>query len=88
MVIRITICVGSSCSVRGSDELAAALEQFIARENLSAEIELVGSFCMNDCSNGVSVKVMDRQYHEILPQRAEEFFNTEILPLARESASV
>lgn len=88
MVIRITICVGSSCSVRGSDELAAALEQLISRENLSAEIELVGSFCMNDCSNGVSVKVMDHQYHEVLPKNAEAFFYQEVMPLIHQGASV
>lgn len=81
MVIRITICVGSSCSVRGSDELAAALEQLIAKEDLSAQIELVGSFCMNDCSNGISVKVMDRQYHQVQPHDAEAFFYQEVMPL-------
>ena len=87
MIIRIIICVGSSCSVRGADRLAAELERLIARENLSAQIEMVGSFCMSDCSNGVSVKVMDRQYHEVQPQHAEAFFYQEIIPLVQQNAS-
>ena len=41
-MLRITICVGSSCSVRGSDDMAALIEQFIERENLAGQVELVG----------------------------------------------
>lgn len=82
-MIKITICVGSSCSVRGSDELAAALEQLIARENLAGQVELAGAFCMEQCSHGVSIRVGERQYREIHPQDAERFFKEEILPLLR-----
>ena len=65
-MLKITICVGSSCSVRGSEELAASLEKLIEREKLSDRVELVGAFCMDVCSTGVSIKVGDRQYREIL----------------------
>ncbi len=82
-MIQITICVGSSCSVRGSEELAQALEALIAREGLAGHIELVGSFCMGECSRGVSVRVGDQQYREILPQNAEAFFLDRVLPAAR-----
>lgn len=85
-MIQITICVGSSCSVRGSEELAQALEELIAREGLSECVELVGSFCMGECSRGVSVRVGSRQYREILPQNAEAFFMHEVLPLAKTEA--
>ena len=79
-MLKITICVGSSCSVRGSEELAASLEKLIEREKLSDRVELVGAFCMDVCSTGVSIKVGDRQYREIHPEDAEAFFYNEVWP--------
>jgi NADH:ubiquinone oxidoreductase subunit E len=67
--------------VRGSDALAARLEELLARENVAHRVEMIGSFCMEECSRGVSVRVGDRQYREIRPENAESFFSSEILPL-------
>jgi NADH:ubiquinone oxidoreductase subunit E len=75
----ITICVGSSCSVRGSDELAARLQQCIEKEHLEGLVDIVGAFCMDACSQGVSVRVGDRQFSGILPQDAETFFYDQII---------
>jgi NADH:ubiquinone oxidoreductase subunit E len=83
-MLTITICVGSSCYLRGSDELASALEGFIEKEALREELSLAGSFCMGECSTGISIKVGERQYREIRPVDAEPFFYAEILPRVRD----
>jgi NADH:ubiquinone oxidoreductase subunit E len=83
-MLTITICVGSSCYMRGSDELAAALEEFIDREALGEEVELVGSFCMGECSTGISIRVGERQYREIRAADARSFFYGEVVPRLRE----
>ncbi len=75
----VTICVGSSCSLRGSDELALALYRLIEKEKLQGLVDIVGAFCMDSCSNGVSVRVGDRSFSGIHPQQAEAFFYKEIL---------
>ncbi len=82
-MVTVTICVGSSCSVRGSDELASTLEKLIETEGLNNQVELVGAFCMELCSMGVSIRVNERQYREIHPEDAEQFFYEEIVPLVR-----
>lgn len=79
-MLKLTICVGSSCSVHGADDLAEALEALIARENLHGRLELVGAFCMEQCSSGVSLRVGDTQYREIRPKDVEDFFYTEVYP--------
>ncbi|MBC7257662.1 MAG: (2Fe-2S) ferredoxin domain-containing protein [Chloroflexi bacterium] len=79
-MITVTICVGSSCSVRGSDEFADALERLIQKAGLEDRVRLVGAFCMEQCSKGISVKVGDQQYREIHFLEAESFFEKEILP--------
>jgi NADH:ubiquinone oxidoreductase subunit E len=80
-MVTITICVGSSCYMRGTDDLAAALERLIEREALQDQVELIGSFCMGECSPGVSVRIGDRQYREICCEEAETFFYQEVFPL-------
>jgi NADH:ubiquinone oxidoreductase subunit E len=75
----IEICVGSSCSLRGSDELAAELFRLIKKENLEGLVDIVGAFCMDTCSKGISVHLGEREFSGIQPQQAEEFFYKEIL---------
>jgi NADH:ubiquinone oxidoreductase subunit E len=78
-MLLITICVGSSCSLRGSDELASELFRLIEKEKLEGLVDIVGAFCMDACSKGVSVRVGDREFSGIRPREAEEFFYKEIL---------
>lgn len=82
-MITVTICVGSSCSVRGSDEFAADLERILEKRGLSDKVRLVGAFCMDQCSKGISVRVEDQQYREIHFLSAASFFENEILPRLR-----
>lgn len=70
----ITLCVGSSCSVRGSDELASELQRCIEEEGVEDRVEIVGAFCMDTCSHGISVRVGERQFSGIHPEDAEAFF--------------
>ena len=55
--MKITVCIGSSCHVRGSRQVVEQLQDLIRDHNLSDEVELCGSFCMGQCQLGVCVKV-------------------------------
>lgn len=74
----ITICIGSSCHLKGSREIVSQLEQLITAHNLMNQVELNGSFCMGDCVNGVSVKI-DGELFSLRPEATKEFFQTEVL---------
>jgi NADH:ubiquinone oxidoreductase subunit E len=75
----VTICVGSSCSLRGSDELAVEIQKLIEKEHLEGLVDIVGAFCMDACSKGVSVRVGEREFSGIKPEHAQEFFYKEII---------
>ena len=45
-MLTVTICIGSSCYVRGSDKIAETFEKMIDQNDLNDQVELVGSFCM------------------------------------------
>ena len=55
--MKIEICVGSSCHVRGSYEVVKNVEAFVIAQGLEQDIELKGCFCMGHCTEGVSMKV-------------------------------
>ncbi len=74
----ISICVGSSCHLKGSRIIISKLEDLIEKNNLKGKIELNGSFCMGNCVNGVCVKVEDIIY-SVHPETTEEFFQTHVL---------
>ena len=74
----VTICIGSSCHLKGSREIITRLEQMISANGISDKVELTGSFCMGECAKGVCVKV-DEELHSVTPATVEEFFNEQIL---------
>ena len=58
--MKITVCIGSSCHIKGSRQVVERLQSLINENNLGDKIELSGTFCMGECSNqGVSVKFDD-----------------------------
>lgn len=79
-MLLITICVGSSCSLRGSDDLASELFRLIEKEKLEGLVDIAGAFCMDACSKGVSVRVGDAEFSGIRPEGAGSFFYKEVLP--------
>jgi NADH:ubiquinone oxidoreductase 24 kD subunit len=58
----IRVCVGSACHVNGSYKVVQAFNRLIDERGLKDEVELVGSFCMGHCAEGVSVEHNDVIY--------------------------
>lgn len=78
-MLKITVCIGSSCHIKGSRQVVEQLQYLIAENNLGEKVELGGTFCMGKCQNGVCVTVND-SFYSVTPDTVGEFFNTEILP--------
>jgi NADH:ubiquinone oxidoreductase subunit E len=74
----ITICVGSSCHLKGSKEIIERLEYLIKEHNLEDKVELNGSFCMGECMKGVCVTLNETLY-SLRPDTVDEFFNKDVL---------
>ena len=74
----ITICIGSSCHLKGSRTIIQTLDELITEHQLNDKIELNGSFCMGECSNGVCVKINDELF-SVSPETVNTFFENEVL---------
>ncbi len=80
--MKVTVCIGSSCHIKGSRQVVESLQRLIAENNLKDKVELGGTFCMGKCQQGVCVTV-DDAFFSLTPDSTEEFFNKEILAKAR-----
>ena len=80
--MKVTICIGSSCHVKGSHAVIEVLRRRLAEEKLEDDVELAGTFCMGKCQEGVCVTVNDA-FHSVSPEQAETFFDEQILSAFR-----
>lgn len=76
--MKVTVCIGSSCHIKGSHQVVAQLQKLITENNLERKVELTGTFCLGNCQKGVCVTV-DEEFHSVSPETVDEFFANEIL---------
>ena len=76
--MKVTICIGSSCHIKGSRQVVERLQELVSEKNLQDKIELSGTFCMGRCQEGVCVTV-DDNFHSVTPETVDAFFNDQIL---------
>ena len=76
----VQICVGSSCHLKGSQEIVELMQKAVEEYNLDGDVVLVGSFCVGKCNReGVTVQINDDIHVGITPQNFKEFFKKNIL---------
>ncbi|MBE6927463.1 MAG: (2Fe-2S) ferredoxin domain-containing protein [Ruminococcaceae bacterium] len=76
----VQICVGSSCHLKGSEELVGLFEKALEEYDLQFDVALVGSFCTGQCNRvGVTVQIDDETHVGVTKDNFKEFFKTNIL---------
>lgn len=76
--MKVTVCIGSSCHIKGSRQVVEQLQRLIAEHNVGDKVDLGGTFCLGNCQQGVCVSV-DGTIHSVSPETTADFFATEIL---------
>jgi NADH:ubiquinone oxidoreductase subunit E len=75
--MKVTVCIGSSCHIKGSRQVVEKLQSLIKENNLEDKVEIGGTFCLGKCQQGVCVTV-DEEFHSVTPENVNEFFENEI----------
>ncbi len=75
--MKMTVCIGSSCHIKGSRQVVEQLQALIAENNLGDKIELGGTFCMGKCQQGVCVTVDDELF-SVSPETTRDFFEKNV----------
>ena len=76
--MKVTVCIGSSCHIKGSRQVVEGLQYLIAKEGLGDKVELGGTFCMGKCQQGVCVTVDDK-FFSVKPDTVKDFFSENVL---------
>ncbi len=76
--MKVTVCIGSSCHIKGSRQVVEQLQSLIAENNLGDKVELSGTFCIGKCEQGVCVTV-DDDFFSVSPDEVKEFFDKNVL---------
>ena len=76
--MKVVVCIGSSCHIKGSRQVVEQLQYLISQNNLDDKVELGGTFCMGECQHGVCVTV-DDDFFSVSPDTVGDFFQNEIL---------
>ncbi len=79
MKLRVTVCIGSSCHLKGSRQVVEELRNLIEDSGLEDKVEIAGTFCLGQCQKGVCVTIGE-DFYSVSPDSVEEFFKNEILP--------
>ena len=79
-MIFVQVCVGSSCHLKGSQDIVELFEKAVKDHNIEDEVVLSGSFCIGKCNRvGVTVQVDDEIHAGITRENFKEFFTENIL---------
>lgn len=81
-MVKVEICIGSSCHVKGAGHVLDTFRELIKEKNLGDKVELAGKFCIGKCTEGVCVTV-DGELHSVTPEGAKKFFEKEIAGRAK-----
>ena len=77
-MLKITVCIGSSCHIKGSRQVVEQLQYLISENGLGEKVDLGGTFCMGKCQQGVCVTV-DDTFYSVTPESVDEFFTKNVL---------
>ncbi|MCF0163956.1 MAG: (2Fe-2S) ferredoxin domain-containing protein [Bacteroidales bacterium] len=74
----ITVCVGSSCHLKGSYDVIEKMREIISKYNLQDKVTLKAGFCLGHCAEGINIKCDEIFLHNVTSENAEEIFLKEV----------
>lgn len=82
--MKIEVCFGSSCHVKGSKSILELLKTELKKNGLEDKVELAGSICLGACKeNGANMKIDGEIVTGITKENFPEFFKTRVLNVVK-----
>ncbi|MEG1519462.1 MAG: (2Fe-2S) ferredoxin domain-containing protein [Clostridia bacterium] len=78
-MVKLEVCMGTACHLRGSRQVIEELQSLITKNNLKDKIDFCGKFCLGQCDNkGVSISLNGKEY-DVMPNEVLNFFNETVM---------
>jgi NADH:ubiquinone oxidoreductase subunit E len=74
----ILICMGSSCFARGNEKNLRVIEEFIAKNELTAKIRVAGKCCAGHCAKGPNIEIDGVCHHNVTRESLIDLLNENI----------
>lgn len=78
-MIRIAICVGSACHLRGAHGVLEAFKNLIDKYQVQTKVDLEGSFCQGHCTEGVVVRIDDELFTNVSRENVYDLFMRKVM---------
>ena len=76
----ISVCVGSSCHLKGSYDVIELFKSALASNNLEDKVTLKATFCLGKCGvAGVTVKIDNEIITGVTTENFDEVFKNNVL---------
>lgn len=76
----VSVCIGSSCHLKGSYDIIKCFQQLVEEKKLSDVVNLNAAFCLGHCTNGVTIRVGERIVTGVNRDNASEIFEKYVEP--------
>jgi len=86
-MIVVTVCVGSSCHIKGARDIITRFNQFLSEQGLTDKVELKSTFCMERCGEGINWKINDEILSSSSVDEAVEVLRQKVQELLPEKAT-
>ena len=83
-MITVTVCVGSSCHIKGARKMIGRFSDFLKKHALEEKVELKGSFCMERCGEGINWMFNDEVLSSSSVEEGAETFEKRVLEVLKE----
>jgi NADH:ubiquinone oxidoreductase subunit E len=78
-MVTVTVCVGSSCHIKGARDMIERFNTLLKEHDLKETVELKGSFCMDRCGEGVNWQIDDEFYSSSSVEEAVNVFEEQVI---------
>ena len=78
-MVRISVCVGSACHLRGAHGILEAFMTLIDKYHVQAQVDLEGNFCQGKCTEGVVIRINDEIITHVSKEKVHGIFVDKIL---------
>jgi NADH-quinone oxidoreductase subunit G len=58
--LEISICFGTSCFIRGAQQLYSGINAFLSEQGMKARVSMSATFCYERCDRGPVVRIADQ----------------------------
>jgi len=86
-MMTVTVCVGSSCHVKGARDIIARFNDFLTKQGLAEKVELKGTFCMERCGEGINWKIDEEIFSSSSVEEAVEVLRSKVQGLLTEKGT-